>query len=106
MKRKEEDERQVFQKSVENVALLYIEEKTQNEVLRKEVSDLSKQLHLRKYTTRKGFAQLKCDVASEFLASKLRSCLQIGHLTHLGIDVAIKHIKGSSLNVEGRVYQA
>ena len=27
--------------------------------------------------------------------------VEIGHLTHLGIDVAIKCSKGSSLNVEG-----
>ena len=32
--------------------------------------------------------------------------VEIGHLTHLGIDVAIKCSKGSSLNVEGHAYQA
>ena len=113
---------------MENVALLYAEEKHQNETLQKEVESLSKQLKLRNYTTRKGFSQLRCNAVAEFLASKLPSSAQIspdvikrhktklgegtygsitiGNLTSVNVDVAIKESKGSSLDVEGRVYQA
>jgi len=83
---------------------------------------------LRKYTTRKGFQNLKTIQHKEILASKLPGNAEIdpsllenrninlgagmfgsvtvGYMSNLKIEVAIKTSKGSSQDVEGRVYQA
>ena len=124
----EELTKKVKEAELEDIALKYCREKERNEVLEKEVREMRKELSLRKYTTRNGFQSLKTMRYKEFLVSELPGNMQlhpsllkdtkiklgsggfglvtIGNLTHLGIDVAIKSSKGTSQDVEGRVYQA
>lgn len=93
-----------------------------------EVVSLSKQLNMRNYARRKGFSEIRAHHSQkEFLVSKLPTIMQhsldllevkrttltsgvfgsihIGHLSSLGIHVAAKKGRGSSLVVEGGVYQ-
>ena len=57
--KREEQLKRERQISLENTALSYLKERETNEVLQKEIADLSKLLNLLKYTTRNGFAKLK-----------------------------------------------
>ena len=113
---------------LEDIAVKFIQEKERNGKLQKEVLELTKELSLRKYTTRKGFKKLKTIQHRELLASKLPENAEIepsilenrniilgagmfgsvtvGYMSNLNIEVAIKTSKGSSQDVEGRVYQA
>jgi len=113
---------------LEDIAVKFIQEKKRNGELQKEVLELSKELSLRKYTTRKGFQNLKTIQHKEILASKLPGNAEIdpsllenrninlgagmfgsvtvGYMSNLKIEVTIKTSKGSSQDVEGRVYQA
>ena len=115
---------------INDVAILCVKKQVENHVLKEEVGSLYKQLNVRKYATRNGFNSIKAhhERQKEMLASKLPTLMQlspellkvkrvpiasgcfgsvcVGELLNLKLDVAVKKSKGSSLEVEGRVYQA